>query len=94
MGEYPLEVGPINIDGDGAGTRTDVGNLHFPEYAGIVPGSWVFMGDPLEPDLPDPAPEEEPAESPQTPTPGVPRPDTPPDGASSRDDSGESAPGS
>lgn len=42
-----LDVGFFATTGDGAGTRTDVGNVHFPEYAGIVPGSWVFMGDPL-----------------------------------------------
>ena len=42
-----LDVGLFATTGDGAGTRSDVGNLNFPEYAGIVPGSWVFMGDPL-----------------------------------------------
>ncbi|HSR99210.1 MAG TPA: bZIP transcription factor, partial [Kofleriaceae bacterium] len=42
-----LDVGLFATTGDGAGTRSDVGNLVFPEYAGIVPGSWVFMGDPL-----------------------------------------------
>jgi hypothetical protein len=42
-----LDVGFFATTGDGAGTRTDIGNVQFPEYAGIVPGSWVFMGDPL-----------------------------------------------
>jgi hypothetical protein len=42
-----LDVGLFATTGDGAGTRSDVGNVYFPEYAGIVPGSWVFMGDPL-----------------------------------------------
>ena len=32
--------------GNGAGTRTDCRTPTFPEYAD-VPGSWVFMGDPL-----------------------------------------------
>jgi hypothetical protein len=93
VGEYPVEVGPINIDGDGAGTRMGPGADGYEAVMTTEP-SETDPRDPLEPDLPDPAPEEEPAESPQTPTPGVPRPDTPPDGASSRDDSGESAPGS
>ena len=42
-----LDVGLFATTGDGAGTRSDIGNVRFPEYAGIVPGSWVFMGDPL-----------------------------------------------
>lgn len=42
-----LDVGFFATTGDGAGTRSDVGNVYFPEYAGVVPGSWVFMGDPL-----------------------------------------------
>jgi len=42
-----LDVGFFATDGNGAGTRTDLGNAYFPEYAGIVPDSWVFMGDPL-----------------------------------------------
>lgn len=33
--------------GDGSGIRPDIGYQHFPEYQGIVPDSWVFMGDPL-----------------------------------------------
>jgi len=42
-----VDLGMFAVSGGGAGTRTDVGNLNFPEYAGVVPGSWVFMGDPL-----------------------------------------------
>jgi hypothetical protein len=42
-----LDVGFFATSGDGAGTRTDLGNTHFPEYAGVVPDSWVFLGDPL-----------------------------------------------
>jgi hypothetical protein len=42
-----LDVGFFATTGDGAGTRTDIGNVYFPQYAGAVPGSWVFMGDPL-----------------------------------------------
>jgi len=42
-----VDVGFFATTGDGAGTRSDVGNVYFPEYAGVVPGSWVFMGDPL-----------------------------------------------
>ena len=42
-----LDVGFFATGGDGAGTRTDLGNVYFPEYAGVVPDSWVFMGDPL-----------------------------------------------
>ena len=42
-----LDAGFFATTGDGAGTRSDIGNAYFPEYTGIVPGSWVFMGDPL-----------------------------------------------
>ncbi len=42
-----LDLGFFATDGDGAGTRTDLGNTYFPEYAGVVPDSWVFLGDPL-----------------------------------------------
>ncbi|MDB4955124.1 MAG: uncharacterized protein JWO36_2693 [Myxococcales bacterium] len=42
-----LDVGFFATDGNGAGTRSDLASSYFPEYAGIVPGSWVFMGDPL-----------------------------------------------
>ena len=46
LGGY-LDVGAFVTTGDGAGTRSDLIGTYFPEYAGIVPGSWVFMGDPL-----------------------------------------------
>jgi hypothetical protein len=42
-----LDVGFFATDGNGAGTRSDLAGTYFPEYAGIVPASWVFMGDPL-----------------------------------------------
>jgi hypothetical protein len=42
-----LDVGFFYVGGDGSGIRTDVGNEHFPEYAGVVTGPWVFYGDPL-----------------------------------------------
>jgi hypothetical protein len=42
-----LDLGAFVTTGNGAGTRTDLGNLLFPEYAGVVPGSWVFYGDPM-----------------------------------------------
>ena len=42
-----LDLGFFATEGDGAGTRTDLGNVYFPEYAGVVPDSWVFLGDPL-----------------------------------------------
>jgi hypothetical protein len=42
-----LDVGFFGTTGNGAGTRTDLGHARFPEYAGRVPDSWVFMGDPL-----------------------------------------------
>jgi hypothetical protein len=42
-----LDVGLFWVGGDGSGIRTDLGNRVFPEYAGVVPDSWVFMGDPL-----------------------------------------------
>lgn len=42
-----LDSGFFAVGGDGAGIRRDIGNQHFPEYAGVVPDSWVFMGDPL-----------------------------------------------
>lgn len=46
VGGY-LDVGFFYAAGDGSGTRADIGNLRFPEYAGVVPDSWVLMGDPL-----------------------------------------------
>ncbi len=42
-----VDFGFFATDGNGAGTREDLTNSYFPEYAGKVPGSWVFMGDPL-----------------------------------------------
>lgn len=42
-----VDVGFFGTTGNGAGTREDLINSYFPEYAGVVPGSWVFMGDPL-----------------------------------------------
>jgi hypothetical protein len=33
--------------GNGTGIRPDTGHRYFPEYDGVVPDSWVFMGDPL-----------------------------------------------
>ena len=46
IGGY-LDLGAFATSGNGAGTRSDLAGTYFPEYAGIVPGSWVFMGDPL-----------------------------------------------
>lgn len=46
VGGY-LDVGFFHAAGDGSGTRPDIGNLHFPEHRGVVPDSWVLMGDPL-----------------------------------------------
>ncbi|MBA3392610.1 MAG: outer membrane beta-barrel protein, partial [Deltaproteobacteria bacterium] len=46
LGGY-LDVGFFATTGNGAGTRSDYASTYFPEYAGIVPGSWVFMGDPF-----------------------------------------------
>lgn len=42
-----IDAGFFATTGNGAGTRSDVIGTYFPEYIGIVPGSWVFMGDPL-----------------------------------------------
>ena len=42
-----IDMGFFAVSGDGSGIRPDIGNVYFPEYAGVVPGSWVFMGDPL-----------------------------------------------
>ncbi|MDB4964241.1 MAG: uncharacterized protein JWP01_4240 [Myxococcales bacterium] len=47
LGGY-VDVGFFATSGNGAGTRSDLIGLYFPEYlAAGVPGSWVFMGDPL-----------------------------------------------
>jgi hypothetical protein len=42
-----IDVGFFYVRGDGSGIRTDIGNAILPEYAGVVPDSWVFVGDPL-----------------------------------------------
>ncbi|MDX2090667.1 MAG: outer membrane beta-barrel protein [Kofleriaceae bacterium] len=43
-----VDVGAFVTSGNGAGTRADLAGVYFPEYAAAgVPGSWVFMGDPL-----------------------------------------------
>jgi len=42
-----LDFGFFRVGGDGSGLRSDTGNLIYPQYAGTVPGSWVFLGDPL-----------------------------------------------
>lgn len=42
-----VDVGFFYVAGDGRGIRPDTGHENFPEYAGVVPDSWVFMGDPL-----------------------------------------------
>lgn len=42
-----LDFGFFYVSGDGTGIRYDAGYQNFPEYRGLVPDSWVFMGDPL-----------------------------------------------
>ncbi len=42
-----VDVGFFYVSGDGSGFRPDLGHRYFPQWAGIVPDSWVFMGDPL-----------------------------------------------
>ena len=46
LGGY-IDVGFFAVGGDGSGIRQDFGNVYFPEFAGKVPGAWVYMGDPL-----------------------------------------------
>jgi hypothetical protein len=46
IGGY-LDLGFFATTGNGAGTRSDLVGNHFPEFVGVVPGSWVFYGDPL-----------------------------------------------
>ena len=41
-----LDFGFFYVQGNGSGIRPDYGNQVFPEYSD-VPGSWVFLGDPL-----------------------------------------------
>jgi hypothetical protein len=42
-----MDFGFFVADGTGAGILSDTGHFYFPEYEGIVPDSWTFMGDPL-----------------------------------------------
>ncbi len=42
-----LDFGFFYVQGNGSGIRNDTGFDHFPEYRGVVPEQWVFMGDPL-----------------------------------------------
>lgn len=42
-----VDIGFFGTTGNGAGTREDLAGIYFPQYVGKVPGSWVFMGDPL-----------------------------------------------
>lgn len=42
-----VDVGFFYVSGDGSGIRPDFGHRFFPEWEGVVPDSWVFMGDPL-----------------------------------------------
>lgn len=46
LGGY-LDVGAFWVAGNGSGVRPDTGHVVFPEYDGVVPDSWVMMGDPL-----------------------------------------------
>lgn len=46
LGGY-LDFGVFWAAGNGSGVRPDIGHRYFPEYAGVVPDSWTFMGDPL-----------------------------------------------
>ncbi len=46
IGGY-VDFGFFHAMGNGSGIRTDIGHIHYPEYRGVVPDSWVFMGDPL-----------------------------------------------
>jgi hypothetical protein len=42
-----LDFGFFWVQGDGRGIRTDLGHRALPQYEGVVPDSWVFLGDPL-----------------------------------------------
>jgi opacity protein-like surface antigen len=42
-----VDFGFFAVTGDGSGIRNDTGYRYFPQYDGVVPDSWVFMGDPL-----------------------------------------------
>ncbi len=41
------DLGFFAAQGGGIGARPDLGNVRYPEFAGVLPGAWVFMGDPL-----------------------------------------------
>lgn len=41
-----IDVGFFYVNGNGAGTRPDIGHRYLPQYS-AVSDSWVFMGDPL-----------------------------------------------
>jgi hypothetical protein len=42
-----VDIGFFATGGDGSGVRRDALHANFPEYDNVVPGAWVFMGDPL-----------------------------------------------
>ena len=42
-----VDLGAFAVSGNGSGIRSDLGNFYYPQYAGKIPGEWVFMGDPL-----------------------------------------------
>jgi hypothetical protein len=46
LGGY-LDVGAFWAAGNGSGVRPDTGHAVFPQYDGVLPDSWVLMGDPL-----------------------------------------------
>jgi hypothetical protein len=46
LGGY-LDVGAFWAAGNGSGVRSDTGHAVFPQYDGVLPDSWVLMGDPL-----------------------------------------------
>lgn len=46
VGGY-VDFGFFYVTGDGSGIRPDTAHAVFPQYDGVVPDSWVFMGDPL-----------------------------------------------
>lgn len=46
VGGY-VDFGFFYAMGDGSGIRPDNNYQHFPQYEGVIPGSWVFYGDPL-----------------------------------------------
>lgn len=42
-----VDFGLFWAGGNGSGVKPDLGYKYFPQYQGVVPDSWVFMGDPL-----------------------------------------------